>query len=97
MNISDIELKIEEEKKALSELEEKRKKLDKRISEKQNKISDLEKMKQAKEYTEIDNKLDSLGLSREELLNALMKGDLSSLQNKIGVDLNTNLNYNSHL
>lgn len=83
MRTIDINVKIEEEMKAIKELEEKRKKLDERISSKQKKVAEYKKMLQAKQYTDIGNQLDTLGISREDLLNALISGDLASLQDKI--------------
>lgn len=80
---TDIETKIAEEKKALEDLEAKKKKIEEKIALKKKKIDDYENILMTKQYSDIDNQLDSLGVSREELLNALMNGDLLALQNRI--------------
>ena len=76
MTIQEIKSKISLEREEIEELEKKKRKIDEKISIKQKKIKDYEKIIQTKEYVEIDNKLDELGLTREELLEALMNGDL---------------------
>lgn len=83
MKKTDIETKIAEEKKALEDLEAKKKKLEEKIALKKKKIDDYENILMTKQYSDIDNQLDSLGVSREELLNALMNGDLLALQDRI--------------
>lgn len=83
MNINEIREKIIAEQKSLKTLEEKKKIIDTKIASKVKKIEDYQRMLQAKEYSDIDNKLESIGLSREDLINALVNNDLSSLQEKI--------------
>lgn len=83
MSIEELNVKIEEEQKALDNIEEKKAKLEEKIDSKKKKIDDYKKMIQSIQYNQIDNQLEVLGLSKEELLNALMKGDLGSLQSKI--------------
>lgn len=79
----DIEAKLLDERKALEELEQKRKKLDEKIAQKKKKIEDYENIQKTQLYENMDKQLGTLGLSREELLNALMNGDLIGLQDKI--------------
>lgn len=79
MSIDEIKLKIEEEQKSIDVLIQKKQKIDEKINQKKKKIDDLEKMIQTKQYADIDSQLDSLGISREELLNALMSGDMLEL------------------
>lgn len=83
MKIKDIETKILEEKKAIEELESKKKAIEEKIALRKQKVEDYENMRKAKQYSDMETQLDVLGLSREELLMALMKGDLLELQDKI--------------
>lgn len=83
MEISEIKSKLEGEKKALSDLETRKKKLDEKISAKKKKVDEYTNLIWCKQYADIDSQLDSLGVSRDELLAALKNNDLSSLQESI--------------
>lgn len=83
MTTEELKVKIQEEEKALNDLEIKKKKIEDRISIKKKKIEDYRMIVQTRQYTDIDNQLDSLGVTREDLLEALANGDLNGLQNRI--------------
>lgn len=83
MNINEIREKIIAEQENLKTLEDKKKIIDTKIASKRKRIEDYQRMLQAKEYSEIDDKLENMGLSREDLINAFVNNDLSLLQEKL--------------
>lgn len=83
MDMNEIKNKLGNEKKSLADLEVKKKKLEEKILAKKKKIDEYSNLIQCKQYTDIDNQLDNLGLSRETLLMALKNNDLLSLQEAI--------------
>lgn len=83
MDMNEIKNKLGNEKKSLADLEVKKKKLEEKILAKKKKIDEYSNLIQCKQYTDIDNQLDNLGLSREALLMALKNNDLLSLQEAI--------------
>ena len=83
MDMNEIKNKLGKEKNSLADLEVKKKKLEEKILAKKKKIDEYSNLIQCKQYTDIDNQLDNLGLSREALLMALKNNDLLSLQEAI--------------
>jgi hypothetical protein len=81
--MNEIKNKLGKEKNSLADLEVKKKKLEEKILAKKKKIDEYSNLIQCKQYTDIDNQLDNLGLSREALLMALKNNDLLSLQEAI--------------
>ncbi len=83
MDLTEIKIKLKQEQDSLAQLEEKKRKLDEKISYRKKKVEDYERLVQSKLYADIDSQLDTLGISREALLEALMSNDLVSLQERI--------------
>lgn len=75
--------KREKEQEKLKVLKKKREVLDGRIKDSESKIEQYTMMINQKKFSEVTDVISSTGLSLEEVMAAIKKGDLLSLQEKI--------------
>lgn len=77
--MKDITDKLKDAEETLRELERKKRKIEEKILTEKKKIEDYKNLIQIRQYAEIDSQLDSLGVTKEELLLALKNNNIQAL------------------
>ncbi len=74
---------LTKEQAKLTELKEKRQKIDEKIKATETNILKYQGMLDQKKFSEVNDVLNSTGLSLEEVMSAIKNGDLLALQDKL--------------
>lgn len=78
-----VDEKIIKLKKKIEELENKRKELDNKIKESKTELANLENQRNIKLLSQLNDEMSKKGISYDDLLKALQKDDMMSLQVKL--------------
>ncbi len=83
MDKEELKIKLEKEQKELEALKEKRSKLDKSIREKSEKVTKYERQISEIDMMEFQKNLEKNGMTFDDLKQAISKGDLTEIQEKL--------------
>lgn len=83
MKSEKLTLLIEKEKSNLKNLKQKREELDEKIKQSETKLAEYEMMDNSQKYDALSNLVTQSGLSVDDLLLALQRGDLLALQEQM--------------
>lgn len=82
MNIEEMKSKLIKEQTELEKLKEKKRKFDEQLKKKQVKVNEIEDIIMREELNVAKSILEKKGLSMNDLINSINKGDLLELQEK---------------